>query len=192
LPSRLIQPFFTSRFLRFAAVGGSGVFVNLGTLALLRMMGVHTNLASAAAIEVSILSNFAINHLWTFGDRRDEGGSLLQHGARFHVVSLGGGVIQFFVFVTMNVCWLLLFGDAADIAAYGAGAESPLMRWGWTPFVKPPRSPALAPPWYGITFSISTGPGRSAARIPRIGRASPPDSSIDPGRGRRAPLEAKP
>ena len=138
MPSRLIQPFFTSRFLRFAAVGGSGVFVNLGTLALLRMMGVHTNLASAAAIEVSILSNFAINHLWTFGDRRDEGGSLLQHGARFHVVSLGGGVIQFFVFVTMNVCWLLLFGDAADIAAYGAGAESPLMRWGWTPFVKPP------------------------------------------------------
>lgn len=138
MPSRLIKPFFTARFLRFAAVGLSGVFVNLGTLALLRVLGVHTNLASAAAIEVSILSNFAINHLWTFGDRRKEGGSLLRHGVRFHIVSLGGGLIQFFVFVAMNVCWLLLFGDPAAIAAYGAGAESALERWVWHPFVNPP------------------------------------------------------
>jgi putative flippase GtrA len=138
LPHRLIRPFLSGRFVKFAAVGASGVVVNLGTLALLRFLGVHTNLASALAIEVSILSNFAINHLWTFGDRRDEGGSVLRHGVRFHLVSLGGGAIQFLVFVAMNVAWLLAFGGAAAIAAYGAGAGSWTERWLWHAIVSPP------------------------------------------------------
>jgi putative flippase GtrA len=125
----LIKPFLTRRFMKFAAVGASGVVVNLGTLALLRLMQVHTNLASALAIEVSILSNFAINHLWTFGDRRGAEVSLLRHGARFHLVSLGGGIIQFIIFVAMNVAWLLLFGGRQAIDAYAAGTSGFFERW---------------------------------------------------------------
>jgi putative flippase GtrA len=138
LVSRLIKPFFTRRFIKFAAVGASGVVVNLGTLAVLRVLGVHTNLASALAIEVSILSNFTINHLWTFGDRRHAEMSLLRQGVKFHLVSLGGGIIQFVVFVAMNVAWLLLFGGQQAIDAYGAGAGSFAQRWLWHPFVEPP------------------------------------------------------
>jgi putative flippase GtrA len=135
---RLIKPFLSARFVKFAAVGASGVVVNLAVLALLRGLGVHTNLASALAIEASILSNFTINHLWTFADR---GGatSIWAHGARFHLVSLGGGLIQFVGFVAMNVAWLVLFGDPATIAGYGAGARSFTERWLWHPFVEPPE-----------------------------------------------------
>jgi putative flippase GtrA len=138
LLSRLIKPFLTRRFVKFAAVGASGVVVNLGTLAVLRKLQVHTNLASALAIEVSILSNFTINHLWTFGDRRHAETSLLRHGLRFHLVSLGGGLIQFVAFVAMNVAWLLLFGGRAAIDAYGAGSSSFAQRWLWHPFFEPP------------------------------------------------------
>lgn len=126
--------------MKFAAVGASGVVVNLGTLALLRFFRVHTNLASAIAIEVSILSNFAINHLWTFGDRRHESVSLWRQGAKFHLVSLGGGIIQFVTFVALNVAWLFLFFDQTVIDGYAATADSPSFfdRWIVHPFVQPP------------------------------------------------------
>jgi putative flippase GtrA len=136
----LIRPFFTRRFAKFGAVGATGVVVNLGSLALLRRLGVHTNLASALAIELSILSNFLINHLWTFGDRRDEDGpGVGQHLMRFHLVSLGGGVIQFVLFVLLNVLWLRLFGGPAAIAQYGSGAGTWADHWIWHPFVDPPE-----------------------------------------------------
>src|SRR5687767_11146527 len=110
MPKRFIRPFvkpfLSRRFIKFGAVGATGVVVNLGCLALLRRLGVHTNIASAIAIELSILSNFLINHLWTFGDRRGGGPSLGQHLTRFHLVSLVGGGIQFVLFVMLNVLWL--------------------------------------------------------------------------------------
>jgi putative flippase GtrA len=140
LPRKIVAPFLSGRFVKFAAVGLSGVLVNLGVLALLRRLGVHTNLASALAIECSIISNFAVNHRWTFGDRRGEAGaSLLGQGLRFHLVSLGGGAIQFLIFVAMNVAWLRLFGSPAEVSAYGAGARSSAERWLWHALVEPPN-----------------------------------------------------
>ncbi len=136
--SRLIKPFLSARFVKFAAVGMSGVLVNLASFALFRALRVHVNLASALAIEVSILSNFTINHLWTFGDRRNGGQSLLAHGLRFHLVSLGGGLIQFVVFVALNVAWLYVLGGSAALQAYGAGAGNFADRWIYHPFVEPP------------------------------------------------------
>jgi putative flippase GtrA len=136
---RLIRPFLTRRFMKFAAVGATGVFVNLGTLALLRRLHVHTNLASALAIELSILSNFTINHLWTFGDRRGAQVSLLHHGAKFHLVSAAGGLLQFAVFVAMNVAWLVLFGGGQAIDAYTAGTTGFFQRWLLHPLRQPPE-----------------------------------------------------
>jgi putative flippase GtrA len=137
--SRLVKPFLTGRFVKFAAVGLSGVLVNLGSFALLRMLRLHVNLASAAAIEISILSNFTINHLWTFGDRRERGSTLWRHGLRFHLVSLGGGLIQFVVFVALNVGWLWVREGTAGLRAYGEGTGSFAQRWLWHPFVQPPE-----------------------------------------------------
>jgi putative flippase GtrA len=133
----LIAPFLSGRFVKFGAVGLSGVLINLSMLALLRRSHVHTNLAAALAIEASILSNFAVNHLWTFGDRRGTS-SLLGSGLRFHLVSLGGGAIQLLIFVAMNVAWLRLLGSVAEVSAYGAGARSAAERWLWHPLVAPP------------------------------------------------------
>jgi putative flippase GtrA len=137
-----VKPFLSRRFIKFGAVGATGVVVNLGCLAALRKADVHTNVASAIAIELSILSNFLINHLWTFGDRRGSNGSgpsLGQHLLKFHLVSLGGGAIQFVLFVMLNVLWLRLFGTASEIAAYAGGAGSFSQRWIWHPFVQPPE-----------------------------------------------------
>ncbi len=57
-------------FIKFNIVGLTGVFVNEGALLLLTSGGVYYLYASALAIEVSIISNFVFNDLWTFRDRR--------------------------------------------------------------------------------------------------------------------------
>ncbi|HEY0706941.1 MAG TPA: GtrA family protein [Polyangia bacterium] len=140
MPTRFIKPFFTRRFVKFGMVGATGVVVNLAVLWVLRRLDVHTNVASAIAIEVSILSNFVINHLWTFKDRRGLGGpSIGQHLARFHLVSLGGGLIQFVIFVACNVIWLRWLGTDAAIAAYSAGNGTWVDHWILRPFVEEPE-----------------------------------------------------
>ena len=58
------------RFIKFNLVGLVGVFVNEGLLVLLVSCGVYYVYASAVAIEVSVNSNFVLNDLWTFWDRR--------------------------------------------------------------------------------------------------------------------------
>ena len=67
-----------ARFLTFAVVGGSGVFVNLGILWFCTH-GVLGGQASDTAVRVSegiailtsIFTNFLLNNFWTWGDRRD-------------------------------------------------------------------------------------------------------------------------
>jgi putative flippase GtrA len=133
----LIRPFFTRRFLKFAMVGASGVVVNLASLALFRALGAHINLASALAIELSLLSNFLVNHLWTFGDSRAHT-RLLTQALRFHLVCLGGAAIQFATFVVMNMVWLFLLHDAEVRHVYLSVASTWSERWLWRPFVAPP------------------------------------------------------
>jgi putative flippase GtrA len=83
-----------ARLARFAAVGGSGVLVNLAVLHLLAdLLRVPEVLASALAVEVSVLSNFALNDAFTFRDRRGAAG-MLERLARYHAVSLLGFATQ--------------------------------------------------------------------------------------------------
>ena len=106
--------FLTPRFLRFCTVGASGVVVNLATLALFDALGVNKILASAAAIEISILSNFAANDFWTFkdrGERQGRFGRMIQ----FQLVSLVGALVQFTVFVLSFFCWAHMFGYGAEL-----------------------------------------------------------------------------
>jgi dolichol-phosphate mannosyltransferase len=55
--------------MKFGVVGGLGVIVNLGILGLMRWLGFSDTLASAIAIEVSIISNFVFNERWIFWAR---------------------------------------------------------------------------------------------------------------------------
>jgi len=99
------------RFLKFGIVGGSGVFVNLGIyVALTRGVDLvdtlwGRNLSYAISVEISILTNFLLNDLWTFADRRSRD-PWLRRLAKFHVVSMVGFGINWGVFAALN--WLMV------------------------------------------------------------------------------------
>jgi dolichol-phosphate mannosyltransferase len=80
------------RFLKFNVVGVTGVVVNEGLLVLLASSGVYYLYASAVAIELSIISNFVLNDLWTFRDRRH--GHVLARLGKFNGLMLVGLVVN--------------------------------------------------------------------------------------------------
>lgn len=84
------------RWIRFNAVGAMGMAVQLGALALLsRCDGGHYLLASAAAVEMAVLHNFAWHLRVTWPDRRGSS-AVLGQLMRFHLanglVSIVGNV----------------------------------------------------------------------------------------------------
>lgn len=80
-------------FVKFAVVGLIGVGVNEGLLILLdKSEGVTLLAAGTIAIEISILSNFVLNDLWTFRDRRT--GHAAVRLAKFNALMLAGLVVN--------------------------------------------------------------------------------------------------
>lgn len=79
------------RFLKFSLVGLSGVFVNLGLLWFLtEVVGIYYVVSNIIAVEVSIISNFILNDLWTWRDRRDPGLlNFLKRLAAFNIICAG-------------------------------------------------------------------------------------------------------
>ena len=73
-------------FLKFAAVGASGVVVNLASFTLLMNMGLNKFIASPIAIELSIITNFLFNNFWTFS-KRDMNDRIHIRGLKFNIVS---------------------------------------------------------------------------------------------------------
>jgi putative flippase GtrA len=121
----MLKPFFSTRFLKFLAVGASGVLVNLAALALLAdAIGIQVNIASALAIEISIISNFAINETWTFRDRREPGAGFFKRLAQFHVVSVIGAIFQWTVFIAGNLLWLTILGGEGAFERWASSGGS--------------------------------------------------------------------
>ena len=86
------------RLFQFAMVGASGVGVNLGILYLLAgEIGLARGLAGIVSIEISTISNFIINDLWTFRDSRT--GSMWARGMRFNLVAIGANLIIYSVYM---------------------------------------------------------------------------------------------
>jgi putative flippase GtrA len=71
------------RFLRFNGVGLLGFALQLGVLAVLMRLGVHYLAATALAVELAVLHNFAWHERWTWRDRAA--------GPRGPSTSLGAG-----------------------------------------------------------------------------------------------------
>jgi dolichol-phosphate mannosyltransferase len=83
-------------FLKFIAVGLSGVVVNVGAYWLLTRFGgmaAYENWAVAIGIEVSIITNFLLNDFFTFAGRR-KGKSFLGRLLKFNIICLVGAGIQ--------------------------------------------------------------------------------------------------
>jgi dolichol-phosphate mannosyltransferase len=142
----LLRRFPFGRFVRFCVVGGSGVVVNYGVyLPLTRWGHLLEEAALAFSIAVSILSNFALNELWTFRDRRTGG----QIGSakrlwRFALVSLVGAAIQWGV--SMGCYRLAGINDklALLVGIAVATAWNFLLNllWTWRARSAPPVTPA--------------------------------------------------
>ena len=88
-------------FLKFLLVGASGVIVNLGTFTVLLGAGMNKYLASPIAIEVSILTNFALNNIWTFRSRKTMD-SVQVKGLKYNIVSLVALAVSYGTFLAIS------------------------------------------------------------------------------------------
>ena len=122
-----------TRFLKFCAVGGSGVAVNLlfvwvGNACLFAPLGegLKTSLAYVFGIAVSILTNFILNDLWTWSDREKKGaGHFFVRLLKYYLVSAVAGVAQFLCatgVVWLFRIWLYAAFEAVPLWAKLAGA----------------------------------------------------------------------
>jgi dolichol-phosphate mannosyltransferase len=84
--------------IKFLFVGASGVAVNLAVFTLLLHAGTSKFIASPAAVELSIVSNFLLNNWWTFR-RRDLRGSFVRRALMSNAVSLGSLAVSFASFL---------------------------------------------------------------------------------------------
>jgi dolichol-phosphate mannosyltransferase len=134
---KLLASLWSPRLVKFGVVGVTGVVVNLGVLAVLQGAGVPVHLAAALAIEVSIISNFLLNSLWTFSDRT---GGMVSQALRFHAVSLVGAGIQLAIFALLHRVFGMVY--VAQVVGIGFGTVGNyLLNSAWT-FARPARASA--------------------------------------------------
>jgi dolichol-phosphate mannosyltransferase len=84
------------RFIKFCLVGASGTGVNFGIFALLTRLGGMKEsdfLALAIATEAAIITNFVLNDIFTFRDRRVSGNFLVRL-LKFNLICVAGAGIQ--------------------------------------------------------------------------------------------------
>ena len=80
------------RLIKFLAVGGIGVVVNLLAMALMfQVTGYRDWRASALASTIAALHNYFLNNHWTFADRRRSGSALFS-GALLYLPMSAAGV----------------------------------------------------------------------------------------------------
>ena len=90
------------RWVRFSAVGATGIAVQASTLALLlRVAGLHYLFATALAVEASVLHNFVWHRRWTWADRQGASARvmLLRFNLTTGAVSIAGNLILMIVLV---------------------------------------------------------------------------------------------
>ena len=97
------QKAIINRWIKFSAVGATGIFVQVVTLAiLLRVAGLHYLIATALAVEASVLHNFIWHRRWTWKDRPQSRAALmlLRFNLTSGVMSLAGNLLLMFVLVS--------------------------------------------------------------------------------------------
>ena len=99
----------TRRWLKFSAVGLAGVGVQLVVLAMLTKLGVNYLVATAVAVEIALLHNYAWHCRWTWADRNARSGRLL----RFH---LANGLVS----LVSNLVWMRVLTGALGVPAVPA------------------------------------------------------------------------
>lgn len=91
------------RWVKFNAVGATGVLVQTLTLALLlKVSGLHYLAATALAVEASVLNNFVWHRKWTWADRPRSNAAitLLRFNLTAGAMSLAGNLALMWLFVS--------------------------------------------------------------------------------------------
>jgi dolichol-phosphate mannosyltransferase len=133
------------RFVKFGLVGLSGVLVNEGLLWLLTVnFGFYYLISAAIAVETAIITNFILNDIWTFRDRRTPGNkALLGRGLKFNLVSLGGLGINVAILWTFTEVVGISYLISNLIGIAGATLWNFIINTLWTWRVKPKSEPVL-------------------------------------------------
>ena len=83
------------RFIKFGTVGFIGYLVNAIFLRILTVLGSPSIIAWSVPVELSIVSNFILNNIWTFKEKKIEGTkAVISKFLQFNGTSLGALVIQ--------------------------------------------------------------------------------------------------
>ena len=111
IADKLIGHSVPVRFALFAFVGGVGLFVHMSILwFVLTVAGVAFDPAQAAASVAAMTSNFFLNNLFTYRDRRLRGLALLRGLVTFYAICALGAVanvgIAGYVFSKNEIWWL--------------------------------------------------------------------------------------
>jgi dolichol-phosphate mannosyltransferase len=157
------------RVVKFAIVGASGVFVNLGMLWTLHgALEMPIELAALIAIELSILSNLLINDIWTFHDERNRPFWARAVGA--HTGSLLAVGINYALLIVLNKQLDVYYLAAAFLSiAAGAGVNySVSALWTWRPAAPSPRA-----------VNPQTEPGKIVVVVPTYNEAANIQTVID-------------
>lgn len=121
------------KIIKYGIVSISGVFVNYGFLFLLYgLLGTYYLIAAAIAIEISIISNFILNHIWTFNDRRKNEKAILKF-LKFNFICLGGLLINLFIlsFLKENFGFNVYFAEFFGILGGFLWNFSLSNSWAW-------------------------------------------------------------
>lgn len=133
LSAAFLEVLLNGILLRFLLVGLTGVVINEGLLWLLRgWAGAPLILASAVAIEASILWNFAWNDAWTFRGRGADAARVRLgrfHGASAVGMGLNVGVVLLGAVLLPEVSYLLT--NLAGIALGSAANFGINLHWTW-------------------------------------------------------------
>lgn len=100
-----LQEFMQMRAFKFVMVGGLGAVIQLSSLHFYRYLLPINHVpgltayqeATLLSIETAIISNFILNNLWTFSDRKLSLIQLPYKFVQFNLTSLGSLVIQFLI-----------------------------------------------------------------------------------------------
>jgi len=107
----------TQKFMKFGIIGGFGFVINLLGLKIFSNymkplsleVGVRNGIANALASEISIISNFIFNNLWTFsGQKLSLGKHMLKKFAAFNLSSIFGGILVPTLIIALGT---QIFGD---------------------------------------------------------------------------------
>ena len=132
---KLTSILFFSKALRFCAVGGTGLLVNL-VVSYSLSSGVLSELwymvASLTGIIVSMTSNFFLNKVWTFEDRDFSGKRLLKQYGMFVLLCSFGALFQILTLYLLVDVTNVQYVPALTLAALIGSASNFIFNKKWT------------------------------------------------------------